>query len=109
VVQDDEYILSFGQLAGYKIHREYQYTHWMPPYQGKILVLQRNDAETTMPGILTEQPQNTHEAADCGCVVLTAGSPAGEIVFHSPSWRVFFTRITLCEFVKFVSNPFNRL
>jgi hypothetical protein len=51
-VQDDEYILSFGQLAGYKIHREYQYTHWMPPYQGKILVLQRNDAETTMPGNL---------------------------------------------------------
>jgi len=45
-VQDDEYILSFGPLAGYEIHREYQYAHWMPPYEGKILVLKRNDAET---------------------------------------------------------------
>jgi hypothetical protein len=49
-VQDDEYILSFGQLAGYKIHREYSYAHWMPPYEGKILVLQRDDAETMTPG-----------------------------------------------------------
>jgi hypothetical protein len=45
-VQDDEYILSFGQLAGYAIHREYQYTHWMPPYVGKILVLKRMAVET---------------------------------------------------------------
>jgi len=45
-VQDDEYILSFGQIAGYEIHREYDYENWMPSYVGKILVLKRTDAET---------------------------------------------------------------
>jgi len=59
-VQDDEYILSFGQIAGYEIHREYQYAHWLPPYQGKILVLKRKDAETLTPengdGAATKRP-----------------------------------------------------
>jgi hypothetical protein len=45
-VKDDEYNLSFGRLAGYEIHRQYQYAHWMPPYKGKIFVLRRMYAET---------------------------------------------------------------
>ncbi len=49
-VQDDEYILSFGQIAGYEIHREYNYAHWMPPYEGKILVLKREDGASLTAG-----------------------------------------------------------
>ena len=59
-VQDDEYILSFGQLAGYATFREYQYAHWMPPYEGKILVLKRMAAETNTldngNGVATKRP-----------------------------------------------------
>ena len=48
-VQDDQFVISFGQLAGYEIYREYQYAHWMPPYEGKILVLKRLNSETNAP------------------------------------------------------------
>ena len=42
-VKDDEYLVSFGKLAGYETYREYRYAHWMPPYEGSILVLKRKD------------------------------------------------------------------
>jgi hypothetical protein len=46
-VVDDNYLLSFGQMTGYEIFREYKYAHWLPPYQGKILVLKRKLAPPT--------------------------------------------------------------
>jgi hypothetical protein len=49
-VQDDEYLLSFGPLAGYEIYREYKYAHWMPWYEGKILVLKRRNEESPTTG-----------------------------------------------------------
>ena len=44
-VKDGEYVLSFGELAGYRIYREYNYAHWMPPYEAKILVLKRRNVD----------------------------------------------------------------
>jgi len=41
-VVDDRYLITFNPLPGYRILHDYHYTHWMPPYQGNIYVLQRD-------------------------------------------------------------------
>lgn len=40
-VDDNEYLLSFGEMAGYETVKEYDYARWLPPSRGKILVLKR--------------------------------------------------------------------
>lgn len=42
-VHDDEYMISDGPVAGFKPVQESSYTHWMPPYTGKIYVLKKLD------------------------------------------------------------------
>ncbi|MDH4180088.1 MAG: hypothetical protein OEV33_06210, partial [Armatimonadota bacterium] len=48
-VDDDEYVIAFGPLAGYSEIDRYQYDRWMPRGRGSILVLQR-DAEPAITG-----------------------------------------------------------
>jgi hypothetical protein len=43
-VKDDKYLLSFGEMPGYVIYMEYDYSRWLPPSKGKILVLRRKAA-----------------------------------------------------------------
>ncbi len=43
-VIDDRYLITFNPLPGYSILHDYHYTHWMPPYNGNIFVLQRDSA-----------------------------------------------------------------
>lgn len=44
-VQDDLYTLSFGDLPGYEEFREYSFRRWIPPGDGRVLVLRRLDEE----------------------------------------------------------------
>jgi hypothetical protein len=46
-VADDEYMVTFNPVPGYSIVRDYQYTHWMPPYTGEIYVLKRDSTGVT--------------------------------------------------------------
>jgi 4-amino-4-deoxy-L-arabinose transferase-like glycosyltransferase len=41
-VQGDTYEVAFRPLAGYTPIKEYNFSHWMPPYAGKVLVLRKN-------------------------------------------------------------------
>ncbi len=41
-VTDDAFMVTFNPIPGYSIVRDYQFTHWMPPYTGKIYVLKRD-------------------------------------------------------------------
>ena len=41
-VIDNQYLLSFGDMAGFTEFKEYDYRRWLPPSHGKILVLKRN-------------------------------------------------------------------
>jgi hypothetical protein len=40
-VIDNEYMLSFGDAPGFAEFKEYDYTRWLPPSRGKILVLKK--------------------------------------------------------------------
>jgi hypothetical protein len=40
-VQGDTYLIAFRPLPGYRVIKEYNYHHWMPPYNGKVVVLGR--------------------------------------------------------------------
>jgi 4-amino-4-deoxy-L-arabinose transferase-like glycosyltransferase len=39
------YVVAFGEIRGYESVRSYSYRNWMPPREGKILVLKRKDAD----------------------------------------------------------------
>lgn len=41
-VHEDTYQITFGVIPGYSIFQEYNYANWLPPRQGKVLVLQKN-------------------------------------------------------------------
>jgi 4-amino-4-deoxy-L-arabinose transferase-like glycosyltransferase len=41
-VQGDTYQIAFGDVPGYRVIKEYNYRHWMPPCVGKVVVLQRD-------------------------------------------------------------------
>ena len=41
-VQGDTYRLGFQNIPGYHVIKEYRYPHWIPPYVGKVVVLQEN-------------------------------------------------------------------
>lgn len=41
-VQGDTYQIGMGSVPGYKIIKEYSYSHWLPPHAGKVVVLQKN-------------------------------------------------------------------
>lgn len=43
-VQDDMYLISFQSVPGYGTVKTYPYSRWLPPYEGKILVLKRGAA-----------------------------------------------------------------
>jgi hypothetical protein len=53
-VVDDEYLLSFGDVPGFTKFKEYDYTRWLPPSQGKVLVLKRKADEP--PGTSFDKP-----------------------------------------------------
>lgn len=40
-VHDDEYLISFGPVAGYQTFREYSYYNWLPPHRQTLLVLRK--------------------------------------------------------------------
>ncbi len=42
-VQDDLYMVTFGEVPGYKEIRRYHYDRWMPRGEGQILILKRNE------------------------------------------------------------------
>lgn len=44
-VIDNEYLLSFGDMDGFERYKEYNYSRWLPPSEGKILVLKRKGSE----------------------------------------------------------------
>ncbi|HUT16437.1 MAG TPA: glycosyltransferase family 39 protein [Anaerolineae bacterium] len=73
-VDDDEYVIAFGPIAGYSEIDRYQYDRWMPRGRGSILVLQR-DAEPAITGTgldsstqclppITQQPHPVGAAED---------------------------------------------
>jgi len=35
------YVIAFGEIEGYKAVASYRYQHWMPPREGRIVVLKR--------------------------------------------------------------------
>jgi hypothetical protein len=37
-VEDDDYLIGFQSVPGYTAVKEYSYFHWLPPYEGKIIV-----------------------------------------------------------------------
>ena len=41
-VQGDTYQIGFDNVPGYHIFKQYTYPHWLPPYAGKVVVLQKN-------------------------------------------------------------------
>jgi hypothetical protein len=41
-VRGDTYLIAFRRVPGYTLIKEYNYRHWMPPYAGKVVVLQKN-------------------------------------------------------------------
>lgn len=44
-VIDNEYLLSFGDMDGFERFKEYDYSRWLPPSEGKILVLKRKASD----------------------------------------------------------------
>ena len=40
-VERDSYLLAFAEMPGRVTVKEYPYTHWLPPYTGKIVVLKQ--------------------------------------------------------------------
>jgi len=40
-VRGDTYRICFGTMPGYKVIKEYRYSHWVPPHAGKVVVLQK--------------------------------------------------------------------
>jgi len=43
-VVDDEWIVSFGALDGYEIAQQRDWTRWLPPGNGRVLLLHRRNA-----------------------------------------------------------------
>ena len=41
-VQKDTYLISFGPVPGYNVMKEYQYSHWLPSYTGKVVVSKKS-------------------------------------------------------------------
>jgi hypothetical protein len=41
-VQGDKYRIAFGEMPGYRVIKEYRYQHWLPPYAGRVVVLQED-------------------------------------------------------------------
>jgi uncharacterized membrane protein len=54
-VQRDTYVLSFGPVPGYDIIKEYPYTHWLPPYTGKVLASKKSTTTPTPPSSPTHR------------------------------------------------------
>jgi hypothetical protein len=44
-VVDDEFVIAFSDLEGYSITEEREWTRWLPPGQGRVLLLQRKPGE----------------------------------------------------------------
>jgi 4-amino-4-deoxy-L-arabinose transferase-like glycosyltransferase len=41
-VDRDTYVLAFAETPGYAPVKQYHYSHWLPPYTGRILVLRKS-------------------------------------------------------------------
>ena len=37
----DDYVITFGPMRGYEVHKRYTYRHWMPPGEASIYVLRK--------------------------------------------------------------------
>jgi 4-amino-4-deoxy-L-arabinose transferase-like glycosyltransferase len=44
-VQGDTYLITFSRVSGYSVAKQYIYSHWLPPYTGRILVLKKSESE----------------------------------------------------------------
>jgi Dolichyl-phosphate-mannose-protein mannosyltransferase len=40
-VQRDDYVVAFGELPGYRIAKEFDYSNWLPPTHRKVLLLRK--------------------------------------------------------------------
>jgi hypothetical protein len=54
-VQKDTYLLSFGPVPGYDIVKEFPYSHWFPPYTGKVLASKKSSIKPMPPGNRTDR------------------------------------------------------
>ena len=52
-VDDDEYVVSFGPMAGYEVSDTFTFTRWLPPGTGRICVLRRTDVRPAGPSPTT--------------------------------------------------------
>ena len=48
-VQDDEYVLAFGPMDGYLVESERSYGRWLPPGEGRVLILHRTAGGVAVP------------------------------------------------------------
>ncbi|HSB96693.1 MAG TPA: hypothetical protein VLC91_09600, partial [Spongiibacteraceae bacterium] len=44
-VKDDTYLIGFQQIFDYKVLKSYEYSHWLPSYTGKIVVLEKDPSQ----------------------------------------------------------------
>jgi hypothetical protein len=55
-VDQDTYLLAFAEMPGYATVKEYRFSHWLPPYAGKILVLKKQGVSLQPFGRSTASP-----------------------------------------------------
>ena len=56
-VDRDLYVLAFAEMPGFTAMKQYEYSHWLPPYTGKIFVLKKNSPqEPSRPGPTSAAP-----------------------------------------------------
>ncbi len=44
-VTNDDFMIAFGPVPGYKEMKRYHFQRWLPPGEGTILILRKNDAK----------------------------------------------------------------
>jgi hypothetical protein len=79
-VDRDSYLLAFADMPGYRTVKEYPYTHWLPPYAGKILVLRKAVAAEPKPDSSSRTPTPGAAAASW----LRVGNPVSAIAPAPP-------------------------
>ena len=43
--ENDDFMIAFGPVPGYKEMKRYHFQRWLPPGEGTILILRKNDAK----------------------------------------------------------------
>jgi 4-amino-4-deoxy-L-arabinose transferase-like glycosyltransferase len=56
-VDRDSYLLAFAEMPGFTAIKQYKYSHWLPPYTGRIFVLKKDSLqEPNHPGPTSTTP-----------------------------------------------------